>query len=591
MTVTSATAAFHSTTRGWFASLLSWHWAVFLVVAVFVLTPLLFLVLGSFSTASLPTEFSLAKMGLENYAEVWLAPDTYAVFTNTFIYVTGATVFGITLAATLAWLVERTNIPGKIWLYAGVPMTLAMPGMLQAMAWVLLASPRIGYVNKFLVWAFDLEAMPFNIYTLGGMILIEGLRVVPTAFLMLVPLLRSMDPALEEAAFMSGAKPASTLRKVTIGLMLPGLFAVVIYQAMTVLEVFTVPGVLGMPANIFVFSTKIYSIVHSVSAVPAYGQANALAMIYVVIAVVATYLYSRVIVRSERFTIVTGKGYRPRELDLGVWRWAALGLVFGYLLFSIILPFLVLLYVSFLPYLQVPSVAAFKMMTLEHYIDLFNTELIGTVMNNTVVMVVVSSTMTVIISFLVSLIVVRSRFWGRKVLDQLAFVPHAIPGIVMGLAFFWVFLQVDNAGIPIHGGTIAISIAFTVGFIAYGTRSMNAAILQIHKDLEEAAHISGATHWRTMRRVFLPLMMPTFVGVWIWSMLHAVRQAGKPLMLYEGAENQVLAILIWNMWDDGNVEMVGAIGALLIVGLLIITLCLRMMGFGRAAKLQKAREQ
>ena len=564
-----------------------WHWFVFLSVGSLVLTPLVFLVLGSFSLADLPTQFSLSNMGLENYEEVWLDPDTYTVFSNTIIYTTGATAFGITLAATLAWLVERTNIPGKLWIYAGVPMTLAMPGMLQAMAWVLLLSPRIGFLNRWSQSLFGLESAPINIYSLGGMIFIEGLRLVPTAFLMLVPLLRSMDPALEEAAAMAGANPRSTLRKVTLRLMIPGLLAVLIYQAMTALEVFEVPGILGMPAGIYVFSTKIYSILHSVSTLPAYGQANSLAIVYVFLAVGATYVYARVISHSERYTIITGKGYRPRELDLGRWRWWALGLVFTFLLFSIILPFLVLLFVSFLPYLQQPVWAAFQSMSFEHYETLWQTPMIATVMKNTVIMVVTASTMTVILSFFVSLVVVRSRFWGRKILDQLAFMPHAIPGIVMGLAFLWVFLQAGKYGIPIHGGVWAISLAFCVGFMAYGTRSMNAAILQIHKDLEEAAQVSGARQWRTMWRIFYPLMLPTFVGVWIWAMLHAVRQAGKPLVLYEGAENQVLAILIWNMWDEGNIEGVGAIGALMILGLLIITLGLRMMGFGRGVAIQK----
>jgi iron(III) transport system permease protein len=314
---------------------------------------------------------------------------------------------------------------------------------------------------------------------------------------------------------------------------------------------------------------------------PDYGIANTLAIIYVVLAIVATYIYSRVISRSERFTIITGKAYRPKETDLGKWRWAGLGLVMAFVFFSILLPFLVLLYVSFLPFLQVPSAAAFKMMSLRNYTELWHTELIGTVLWNTVLMVVITSTLTVLVSFLISIIIVRSRFAGRKLLDQLAFIPHAIPGIAMGLAFFWVFLKVDNLGIPIHGGIVAISIAFTVGFMAYGTRSMNAAIMQIHKDLEEAAQVSGAPTWRVMWRVFYPLMLPTIVGVWIWTMLHAVRQAGTPLILYDGPENQVLAVLVWTLWDHGGTEVVGAIGTLMVLALLIITIALRFLGFTR----------
>ena len=565
-----------------------WHWGLLIVVSFLVLSPMILLTLGSFSTAALPTDISLSKLSLDNYIDVWTDPATYALFYNTGIYVTGATAFGITLAAALAWLVERTNIPGKIWIYAGVPLTLVLPGLLQAMAWVLLLSPRIGFINKFLIDTLGLGIEPINIYSLGGMIFVEGFRLVPTAFLMMVPLLRSMDPALEEAAAMSGAKPSATLRKVTLGLMLPGLIAVLIYQFITAFEVFEVPGILGMPADIYVFSTKIYALHRSVTVEPAYGEANALSMIYLLVAVVATYLYSRVIAKSERFTIITGKGYRPRLMELGPWKWPAFSLVLLFLLFTIILPFLVFLYVSFLPYLMTPSWEAFQSMTTEFYVEVFNDELIAISVWNTFLVTVVTSTAVVVFSFLISLVVVRSKFLGRRLLDQMAFMPHAIPGIVMGVAFLWVFINADNLGIPIYGGIWSITIAFTVGYIAYGTRAMNAAILQIHKDLEEAAYVSGAVQWRTMWRIFYPLMVPTFVGVWIWVMLHAVRAASLPLILTEGPENQVLAVLVWNMWDEGagGVQMVGAIGVIMIVLLMAVTMCFRAFGFGSARHIQ-----
>ena len=316
-----------------------WHFLVFLIVLVAVVTPLLFLILGSFSRASLPSQFSFSTLSFANYIKVWSDPGTRATFSNTLWFAGGSTLVGLVIASGLAWLVERTNIPGKIWIYAGVPMTLAMPGMLQSMAWVLLASPRIGFLNKAAMGVFGLSEAPFNIYTMGGMIFIEGLRTVPTAFLMLVPLLRSMDPTLEEAAAMSGARPTSTLRKVTMALMLPGLIAVMIYQFTSALEGFEVPGILGMPAGIYVLSTKIYTVLHSSSAMPSYGEANALAMLYLLVAIIGTYFYSRVIAKSERFTIVTGKGYRPRVTPLGAWRWPTFGLAMFYLLLSTIIPF------------------------------------------------------------------------------------------------------------------------------------------------------------------------------------------------------------------------------------------------------------
>jgi len=554
-------------------------YGIFLIVLLLVSVPLFFLILGSFSTARLPGDFSLSTMGLENYVKIYSDPGTWDIFVNTIIYVTGSVVIGITLAVTLAWLVERTNMPGKIWIYAGVPMTLAVPGMLQAMAWVLLLSPRIGFINKSLQSLFGLAEAPINIYSLGGMIFIEGLRLVPTAFLMLVPLMRGMDPALEEAAAVCGARPFSTARKITMRLLAPGLVAVMIYQAMTALEVFEIPGILGLPAGIYVFSTKIYAVIRSATFLPVYGQANALAMVYLFIALFTTYYYTRMISRVERYTIITGKGYRPRLLDLGRWRAAAFGLVVFYLFFAIALPFLVFLYTSFLGFLQAPSAAAFATLTLKNYRFLAEYGEVGSALQNTLWMVLITATATVVLSFFVSLVVVRSKFWGRKLLDQLAFLPHAIPGIVMGIAFFWVFLKIDF--LPIYGTIWAMAIGFTAGFLSYGTRSMNAALLQVHKELEEAAYVSGARPWRTLWRIFLPLMMPSFIGVWIWVILHAVRIAGLPLILYEGPQNQVLSILIWNMWDEGYVPAVAAIGTLLMLALLLLTLAVRYIGFRR----------
>src|ERR1700756_2528096 len=559
--------------------LLFWQYGIFLLVLCLVLVPLSFLILGSFSTARLPTDFSLETMGWVNYLKVYTDPDTYALLGNTVIYVAGSALLGISLAVTLAWLVERTNMPGKVWIYAGVPMTLAVPGMLQAMAWVLLLSPRIGLINKSLQNLLDLDQPPINIYSLGGMIFLEGLRLVPTAFLMLVPLMRSMDPTLEEAAAVSGARPFSATRKVTLRLLAPGLVAVMIYQVMTALEVFEIPGILGLPAGIYVFSTKIYAIIRSATFMPVYGQANALAMVYLLIAVVTTYFYARMISRVEKYTIITGKGYRPRQFDLGGWRYLALALVFLYLFLAILLPFLVFAYASFLSYLQTPSLEAMKGMTLKNYRFLAQYGEAGDALKNTILMVMMTATATVLLSFFVSLVVVRSKFWGRKLLEQLAFVPHAIPGIVLGIAFFWVFLKIDF--LPIYGTVWAISIGFTVSFLSYGSRAMNASLLQIHKELEEAAYVSGARPWRTLWRVFLPLMLPTFVGVWIWVVLHAVRIAGLPLILYEGPRNQVLSILIWNMWGQGYVPAVAAIGTLLMLTLLLLTLAVRYIGFRR----------
>ncbi|NIO11608.1 MAG: ABC transporter permease subunit [Deltaproteobacteria bacterium] len=222
-------------------------------------------------------------------------------------------------------------------------------------------------------------------------------------------------------------------------------------------------------------------------------------------------------------------------------------------------------------------------MTLKNYRMLFEFEEAGTAVRNTIIVVFVSATATVLFSFAVSMVVVRSKFLGRRVLDQLAFIPHPMPGMVMALAWVWVFLNFDF--LPLYGTIWSICLAFMVNFMAYGTRSMNAAILQIHKELEEAAYTSGARPWRTTLKIFFPLMMPAFAGVWIWVALLASRIAGTPLMLAEGKDNMVLSILIWQMWDWGHIGSVAAIGTLLILALMVLTVSVRFLAFRRQSQI------
>ncbi len=560
--------------RGWARPSL-WQFSVFVIVVISVIGPLLFLVLGSLSSARTPSELWSSPLTLANHLKVWGDAGAYSVLWNSVVFAAGSTVFGLVTAVSLAWFVERTDMPGKLWVYATLPLTLAMPGMLQAMAWTLLLSPRIGFINKGLMGAFDLQQAPFNIYSMTGMMFVEGLRTVPTAFLMLAPLLRSMDPALEQAAYMSGANTRSVLRRISLPLLLPGLAAVAIYQFTGALEEFEIAGILGLPADIFVFSTKIYSALHATSQLPAYGEANALALLYLLVAIVSVALYGRVLMRAERFAVVAGKAYRPTMQPLGPWRHVAVAVTWLYLAAAVIIPFIVLIYVSLTPYVQQPSWRALSNLTLDNYEGLLHIDSLGHVLWNTFLLTIVVATASVVASLAISLVVVRSKFPLRRTLDQLSFLPHAIPGMVMGLALTWVFLQVDKLGFGLFGSLTSVMFAFVVGYISYGTRALNGAILQIHSELDEAGKMSGATSRQVIWRVLVPLLVPAFVGVWIWSALHVIRSAGKPLVLTSGSENEVLAVTIWNMWDQGYIEAVGAIGVILMVVLAVASVAMR----------------
>ena len=557
-------------------------WAVLVLVAAMVFAPVFSLVVGAFSLARLPNEFSLDNMGLANFYAVWVEQRIDLVLWNTLVYVIGSTIFGIGTAAVLAWLVERSDMPGKIWIYAGVPLGIAVPGILHAIAWVLLLGPRSGFVNRGWMSVTGSEEPLFTIYSMTGLIFAEGLRLVPVAFLMLVPLMRSMDPSLEEAAATSGASPSRTVRRVTLALLLPGVLAISIFQAITAMENFEIPGILGLPVNIHVFSTRVFNLIDNIGAIPAFGQANAAAVFYLVIALVISFFYLRLVRHSERFSIITGKGYTPRAVRLGAWRYPAAFLSALFLFVTIVLPFLVLLYVSLVGYMRQPSLEAFQSFSWRHYLAVFEQPRVGRVLWNTIVLTLLTSTVVTILSFVIAYIIVRTRFSARYALDVLAFMPHSIPGIVLGLALFWLLIQFDAlTGASTFGSLYSLVIGFTILFLAYSVRAMSVAMIQVHKDLEDAALLSGAPPWRVAVRIFAPLLMPTLVGIWIYVAMLSVRFISLPLILSQGGNNEVLGVMIWSLWENGNINSVGAIGVMLMTVMFGLALSLRVFGFGQ----------
>jgi iron(III) transport system permease protein len=557
-------------------------WLVLAVVASMTIFPIFSLVVGSFSLSRLPNEFSWENMGLANYYTVWVEQRIDLVIWNTTIYVAGSTIFGIASAAFLAWLVERTDMPGKMWVYAGVPLGLAVPGILHAIVWVLLLSPRSGFINRVWMDLVGTRTPLFDIYTMGGLIFAEGLRLVPVAFLMLVPLFRSMDPSLEEAAATNGASPFRATRRVTFMLLLPGLLAITIFQAISALETFEVPGILGLPVNLHVFSTRVFNIIDNIGTIPAFGQANAAAIFYLVIALVVSFFYLRLVRHSERYSVITGKGYTPRLVHLGAWRKVAFAFAMFFLFVTILLPFLILLHVSLVGYLRAPSLAAVETYSLKHYEVVLNQPRAQIVIGNTVFMTILTATMVSFLSFLIAYIVVRTRFVARYLLDLLSFLPHSIPGIVLGLALFWLLLQFDVlTGASTFGSIYSLVLGFTIVFLAYSVRAMSVAMIQVHPDLEDAAKLSGAPPWRVAIRIFLPLLLPTLVGVWIYVALLSVRFVSLPLILAQGSSNEVLGVMIWYMWDNGEINSVGAVGIMLMTVMFTLAIIMRLIGFGR----------
>jgi iron(III) transport system permease protein len=531
------------------------------VLVYLAVLPLFMLLLGSFQVEVAPREFVLA---LKNYRAAYASEYTYSTFKNSLIFATGSSALTFFFGTLLAWLVERTNTPLRIIFIPIAVVPLILPGVLEAIAWIFLLSPKFGYINVALMHIFGLESAPFNVFSLGGMIWVHAVGQVPLAFLMMVAAFKSMDPSLEESAMMSGANTWQTLRRVTLRLLMPTSASVLLILFVRTLESFETPALIGIPARIFVYTSEIYLAFNEYP--PDYGRGAALAVGLLILSAVGVWLYTRSTREGKRFQTVTGKAFRPRQFDLGPWRWVGFGFLIVYFLVVVLLPFLVMLWASFLPFFATPSWDALEKLTFENYWYLFGFRPFWDAMQNSIVLALMSASIAMVLTSLIAWIVYKSRLPGSWILDFLAFVPITVPGIVLGMALILLYVAFP---LPIYGTIWVLLIAYVTRYIPYGMRSASGSILQIHSELEEAAGASGASWWQTFWRVTLPLLRPGFVAGWIYIFIVSFREFSTSVLLATG-ESRVLSILLFTMFEQGQVTVVAAIGILMILTLLAI---------------------
>ena len=391
---------------------------------------------------------------LDNYRTVFFGAQTYPALINTLIYAGVVSAISLTLATVFAWLVERTDMPGKNWAWTMMLIPLAMPGILRSMAWILLLSPNTGIINVGLrhvlgFWGMQIQNGPLNVFTLPGMIFVEAMGGSTTLFLLMVGAFRLMDPSLEEAARVSGASSLTTLRRVTLGLMKPAVLAAAMYAFLGNLDDFEVPLLIGLQAGIYLFPTLIYFTAYIT---PSYGLASAYSSIFIVFTLIMVWIYYKVVIRqSDKYASITGKGFRPRRLSLGHWRWVALGFFCVFFVLNILLPFLTLVWASLLPTYMAPSASALQYVTLRNYVTLVHEPLIVSSTVNTVLLGITAATATMGLAYLVSWLIVRLKITGAIFFDAIAFIPHAIPTVAIGLALIAFYLNPAINWLPIYG--------------------------------------------------------------------------------------------------------------------------------------------
>jgi len=540
------------------------------LVAYLALIPLGFLLWQSFftpQTAAKPAEFTL-----QNYIAAYSSVETLRLFFNSVLFAAGTASFSLIVGTALAWMNERTNTPFKRLFFGLALVPLIIPGILFTISWIMLASPKIGIFNLLFQSWFQTDTVFFNVYSLWGMIWVDGLHYSPMAFLLMTAAFRSMDPALEESAAMSGANLWQVVWRITLALSWPAIFATLLILFVRAIESFEVPALLGLPGGVFVFTSAIYEAIHRYPS--QIGLASSYGVTLLLITSVGIWFQSRLSGSGHRYSTVTGKGFRPRRIDLGRWRYLTAALFILYFLLIVAAPLLVLLWSSLQKYYSVPSMAALANLTLDPYRFILAHPTFTRALWNSLLLCFGSATIIMLVTAVICWIVVKTKIPGRWLLDNIASLPIVFPGLVLGLSIMVFYLNVD---VGIYGTIWILLLAYVTRFMPYGIRYNTASMLQIHKELEESAAMSGASWFSTFVRVVLPLLKPGLLAGWIYIAIVSLRELSSSILLYSPG-TEVVSIMIWELWENGQYVELSALGVMLIVLLFVLVQIAQFVG-------------
>jgi iron(III) transport system permease protein len=518
---------------------------------------------------------------LANYRELLTDPFALQVIKNTLVFAASSTLVALVIGLPIAWLVERTTLSGKTLVYTLMTLGLLIPGIYTAMGWTLIAHPRIGILNRWLVDLLSLKSGPINIATPIGMGFVQGLSLASLAFILTAQMFRAMNPSLEEAAKVHGMGFGGIFRRITLPLAMPGILAAVIYIVTIGLATFDIPAILGLGNRVYMLSTFIYLKVHPQgSGLPEYGITGAVGVFMIVIAGLLTLWYGQVLKQGHRFEVVTGKGYRPALIDLGGWSVAGWGFIALYAFMSKLLPLLMIAYAALTPYFAPPSWEMMGRLSLVHFFQM-DWELVLRGAKNTVTLVLAVPLLVVLFAFCISWLVVRSRRRARYILEFGAFLPHALPEVILAIGALLLALFVLGDAVPLYGSVWLIALVYVVARLAFATRAMNGSLLQVHKELEEAAFVAGLSNFRTAWRILLPLVRPAVMSVWIWTALLVYRELTVAVFLTV-QDNITLPAVVWSYWYSGGINKASAVT--LVMTLVLTPLILVFWWFGRRSQ-------
>jgi iron(III) transport system permease protein len=515
--------------------------AVIGLVAAFVIYPVYYLVQASLDVGD-PEARPPTAYGIDNFEAL---PHYWPIMVNTLVVAFAATVMALVFGFLTAWILNRTNVPFRRTLEQAMAVPYYVTPLLGALAWSLLGSPESGFINQ--VWrALGGSGAIIDIISPMGIAWVMALFEGSVAFVMIGAVMKSMDPSLEEASQINGAGRFYTMLRITLPLVTPGVLGAAIFVFAEMLGSFSAALVLGTPVRYYVITTAIYQLVAQYP--PRIPLAAALGVSLFAVMFAMLFFYRRVIARRSYVT-VSGKAFRPRLTDVGGLRWVLFGICGSYVLLSVVLPILTLIYVS----VQKLAVAfpAASNFTFDNYRAALSQNAVRFAMSNSLILGVLTATIGVALTGMLSWLIHRSRLPGRGVLEYTVMFPQAVPRLVFAFGMMWAWLVFP---IPIYGTLWLLLIAYLTVFLPLGVRTISSVLLQLDKSLEECGEVCGASWSYRMRTITMPLLRPGLLAAWMLLFIASVRELGASILLM-GPHSQVITPAIVDAWFGSSSEL------------------------------------
>lgn len=510
-------------------------------------------------------DFFSPEFTLDNFSQAFASGRLLDVTWTTVQFAGGSMLVALVMGTFLAWIVARTNAPFRNVIGLLTLVQMAVPGILLPVAWIFLAGPEVGVLNQAWRGLTGTGGALFDVYSMHGLILVNGLVMVPMVYLFAVTVFSSMNTALDEAAEVAGASKWRAIRDISLPLAAPGIAAVAIMALMRAWESFEVPWILGLNSRIFTYASEIYL---RTSTPPSdVGLISTYAVFMLAGAVLMIWWYDRFNRAGERYAVISGKNYSSTRLDLGKWRVPVTVGSFAVLGAVIVLPLLMLFWMSLNPYFRTPSWEVLSSLSLDAYVDAIRTPNVVQGFVNSLIIGVLASLGVLTLSTFSAWYSTR-RIAGGRLLYLLSSVPMALPNVIVGVSFLWTFLIIP---LPIYATHWALVIAYITIIVAVVSRLVSARMLQISAELEEAAQVSGASFLRSVWTIVVPLLMPALFAGALITMVMSFRELQTTLYL-AGPNTRTAAVVMFDMAGDGQFANVAAFGIvtffLILVGLI-----------------------